>query len=341
LSLVVISMASRFRLCARGPVLWGPMQILTDGVDRVPKGVATAVSVGAYDGIHQGHRTVLSTLSNLAIDRGLAAAVVTFDRHPAAVLRPESAPLLLTDHEQRIDLFTDIGIEYLYLLQFNEQRAATSDREFVADVLVDRMNTKLIVVGSNFHFGKARSGSVDSLREFGTEMGFEVIGLDLFAEDDAVEPVSSTAIRRALAGGDIAAANAMLGRPYEVRGDVVQGDQRGRTIGFPTANIIYEAGRAWPAQGVYAAWATLPDGRRVPAAINIGLRPTFHQHAEQPLLEAHLIDFDQDLYGQNLRIEFVDFLRSERRFAGIDEISEQLKKDVDNARTVLRAYQRG
>jgi riboflavin kinase/FMN adenylyltransferase len=298
------------------------MQILTDGVDRVPKGVATAVSVGAYDGIHQGHRTVLSTLSNLAIDRGLAAAVVTFDRHPAAVLRPESAPLLLTDHEQRIDLFTDIGIEYLYLLQFNEQRAATSDREFVADVLVDRMNTKLIVVGSNFHFGKARSGSVDSLREFGTEMGFEVIGLDLFAEDDAVEPVSSTAIRRALAGGDIAAAN-------------------GRTIGFPTANIIYEAGRAWPAQGVYAAWATLPDGRRVPAAINIGLRPTFHQHAEQPLLEAHLIDFDQDLYGQNLRIEFVDFLRSERRFAGIDEISEQLKKDVDNARTVLSAYQRG
>jgi FAD synthase len=189
------------------------MQILTDGVDRVPKGVATAVSVGAYDGIHQGHRTVLSTLSNLAIDRGLAAAVVTFDRHPAAVLRPESAPLLLTDHEQRIDLFTDIGIEYLYLLQFNEQRAATSDREFVADVLVDRMNTKLIVVGSNFHFGKARSGSVDSLREFGTEMGFEVIGLDLFAEDDAVEPVSSTAIRRALAGGDITAAELLASRP--------------------------------------------------------------------------------------------------------------------------------
>jgi riboflavin kinase/FMN adenylyltransferase len=331
---------SRFRLCARGPVLWGPMQILTDGVDRVPEGVATAVSVGAYDGIHRGHRTVLSTLSKLAADRGLAPGVVTFDKHPAAVLRPENAPLLLTDPGQRIDLFADIGIDYLYLLQFSKQRAATSDREFVADVLVDRMNTKLIVVGSNFHFGKARSGSVDSLREFGDEMGFEVIGLDLFAEDDAVEPVSSTAIRRALAGGDIGAANTMLGRPYEVRGDVVQGDQRGRTIGFPTANIAYEAGRAWPAQGVYAAWATLPDGRRVPAAINVGMRPTFHQHAEQPLLEAHLIDFDQDLYGQNLRIEFVDLLRSERRFAGIDEISEQLKKDVENARTVLSAKQR-
>ena len=313
------------------------MQILTDGVDRVPAGVGTAVSVGAYDGIHRGHRTVLSTLSKLAADRGLAPAVVTFDKHPAAVLRPENAPLLLTDDEQRIDLFTEIGIDYLYLLQFNEQRAATTDREFVADVLVDRLNTKLIVVGSNFHFGNARSGSVDSLRDLGEEMGFEVIGLDLFAEDDAVEPVSSTVIRRALAGGDISAANAMLGRFYEVRGDVIQGDQRGRTIGFPTANVAYTAGRAWPAKGVYAAWATLPDGSRVQAAVNIGMRPTFHQHAEQPLLEAHLIDFDGDLYGQTLRIEFVDFLRSERRFAGIDEISEQLKKDVDNARAVLGA----
>ncbi len=321
---------------ARLPILLVVMQILTDGVDRVPEGVATAVSVGAYDGIHQGHRTVLGALSRLAAERDLAPGVVTFDQHPASVLRPENAPLLLTDHEQRIDLFTEIGIDYLYLLQFNERRAETSDRDFVADVLVDRMNAKLIVVGSNFHFGKARSGSVDSLRDFGDEMGFEVIGMDLFAEDDAVEPVSSTVIRRALAGGDIAAANAMLGRAYEVRGEVIQGDQRGRTIGFPTANVAFKPGQAWPAQGVYAAWATLDDGRRVPAAVNIGMRPTFHQHAEQPLLEAHLIDFDEDLYGQKLRVEFVDFLRSERRFAGIDEISEQLKKDVDNARTVLR-----
>ncbi len=312
------------------------MQILTDGVDRVPEGVATAVSVGAYDGIHRGHRAVLTMLSKLAADRGLAPGVVTFDQHPAAVLRPENAPLLLTDPEQRVGLFTEIGIDYLYLLQFDQQRAATTDRDFVSDVLVDRMNTKLVVVGSNFHFGKARSGSVDSLREFGDEMGFEVIGLDLFAESDAVEPVSSTAIRRALAGGDIAAANTMLGRAYEVRGEVVLGDQRGRSIGFPTANITYKVGRAWPAKGVYAAWATLANGRRVAAAVNIGMRPTFHQHAEQPLLEAHLIDFDQDLYGENLRVEFVDFLRSEQRFAGIDEIAEQLKKDVENARVALR-----
>ncbi len=313
------------------------MQILQDGVDRVPEGVATAVSVGAYDGIHRGHRTVLSTLSELAEKRGLSPGVITFDKHPAAVLRPENAPLLLTDSDQRIELFTEIGIEYLYLLQFNAQRAETTDRDFVTDVLLGRMNAKLVVVGTNFHFGKARSGSVDSLREFGDEMGFEVIGLDLFAEDDAIEPVSSTAIRRALAGGEIDAANAMLGRYFEVRGEVIKGDQRGRTIGFPTANIAFDAGRAWPAKGVYTAWVTLPDGQRVPAAVNIGLRPTFHQRAEQPVLEAHLIDFDGDLYGQKLRVEFVNFLRSERRFAGIDEISEQLKKDVEHARTALRA----
>ncbi len=311
------------------------MQILTDGVDRVPDGVATAVSVGAYDGIHRGHRKVLSTLVEIAASRDLAPAVITFDQHPASVLRPENAPLLLTDFEQRVDLFTEIGVEYLYLLQFTEQRAETTDRDFVTDVLVGRMNAKLIVVGTNFHFGNARSGSVDTLRDFGEEMGFEVIGLDLFAAADAVEPVSSTAIRRALAGGEIEAANAMLGRCFEVRGEVVQGDQRGRTIGFPTANIAFDPGSAWPAKGVYAAWVTLSDGRRLPAAVNIGMRPTFHQHAEQPLLEAHLIDFDGVLYGQRLRVEFAHFLRSERRFSGIDEIAEQLKKDIDNARAAL------
>lgn len=311
------------------------MEILRDGVDRVPDGVATAVSVGSYDGIHRGHHTVLTTLCDLAAERSLSPAVVTFDQHPAAVLRPENAPLLLTDNEQRMELFTAIGLDYLFLLRFDEERAATTSRQFVEEVLVGDMRAQLIVVGTNFHFGKGRSGSVDSLREMGDELGFEVVGLDLFGDDDAVEPISSTVIRRALAGGDIEAVTAMLGRRYEVRGEVVQGDQRGRTIGFPTANIAFEPGRAWPAKGVYAAWAELPDGRRVEAAVNIGMRPTFHQHAEQPLLEAHLLDFDGDLYGQRLHIQFEAFLRSEQRFSGIDEIAAQLKKDIEAARAAL------
>lgn len=313
------------------------MEVLRDGMDRVPEGTATAVSVGSYDGIHRGHHAVLTTLCDLAGERGLAPAVVTFDQHPAAVVRPENAPLLLTDHEQRRELFAAIGLEYLFLLAFDEQRAQMSSREFVEQVLVETMNARLIVVGQNFHFGKGRSGSVDSLRELGDELGFEVVGLDLFGDENAVEPISSTAIRRALAGGEIEAVTTLLGRRYEVRGEVVEGDQRGRLIGFPTANIAFAPGRAWPAKGVYSAWAVLPDGRRVPAAVNIGFRPTFEQHAETPLLEAHLIDFDEDLYGQQLRVEFATFLRSEQRFSGIDEIATQLKKDVDAARAALEA----
>ncbi|MEM7092444.1 MAG: bifunctional riboflavin kinase/FAD synthetase [Actinomycetota bacterium] len=311
------------------------MELLRDGIDRVPASVATAISVGAYDGIHRGHRSVLSTLCDLAAERGLDPAVVTFDQHPAAVLRPENAPLLLTDHEQRMELFADIGLAWLYLLRFDEARAQTTSEQFVEQVLVGAMNASLIVVGEDFHFGKGRSGSVESLEEMGERLGFEVIGLDLLGDDDAVEPISSTAIRRALVGGDIDAVNSMLGRRFEVRGEVITGDQRGRTIGFPTANIAFEDGRAWPAKGVYAAWVDLPDGRRVPSAVNIGMRPTFHQHAERPLLEAHLIDFDDDLYGQRIHVRFEAFLRSEQRFSGIDEISAQLKKDVEAARAVL------
>lgn len=314
------------------------MQILTDGVDRVPDGVATAVSIGAYDGIHLGHRAVLGAVVDVAAERGLAPGVVTFDKHPASIVRPESAPLLLTGHDQRVELFGEIGVDYLYLMQFNAERAATSDRDFVADVLVGRMNAKLIIVGSDFHFGKGRSGSVESLRELGAEMGFDVQGLDLLtggADSDRLAPVSSTAIRKALATGDIAAANAMLGRCYEVRGEVVAGDRRAHSIGFPTANIAYQVGQAWPANGVYAAWVTLADGRRLGAAVNIGLRPTFYDDAEFPLLEAHLLDFDEDLYGQQLAVEFVGFLRSERKFDGLEEIAAQLASDVEQARSAL------
>lgn len=311
------------------------MEILHDGIDAVPQGVATAVSVGAYDGIHRGHHTVLSTLCDLARDRDLAPAVVTFDQHPAAVLRPQNAPLLLTGQDQRRELFAKIGLDYIFLLHFTPERAATTSRQFVEQVLVAALRAKLVVVGSNFHFGQGRSGSIDSLRELGEELGFEVVGLDLFGDDNAVEPISSTVIRRALAGGDIERVNAMLGRSYEVRGEVTQGDQRGRVIGFPTANLAYVPGRAWPAKGVYAAWITLADGSRHRAAVNIGLRPTFDQHAKVPVLEAHLIDFDGDLYGQQIHVAFEAFLRSERRFSGIDEIADQLKKDIEAARAAL------
>lgn len=319
-------LASRSRGWAR--YIWGPMEILEDRHGAIPQGVATAVSVGAYDGIHRGHQQVLSTLVKLARERELEPAVVTFDQHPVAVLRPEEAPLMLTDQAQRVALFDQLGIDWLYLLSFDQDRAETTAREFVAQVLVGALRAKLVVVGSNFHFGKGRTGSVDSLRELGREFGFEVVDLDLLGEVAMTEPISSTAIRAALADGDIASVNAMLGRSHEIRGEVIRGDRRGNTIGFPTANIAFEPGRAWPAVGVYAAWAVLADGRRVPAAVNIGIRPTFHDQAERPVLEAHLIGFDEDLYGQRIGVEFVARLRDERRFETIEELVAQLQVDV-------------
>lgn len=311
------------------------MEILRDGAGTVPEGVATAVTIGAYDGIHRGHQVVLAQVKKIAAERNLATAVVTFDVHPAYVLRPESAPLLLTTGEQRLELFEAAGVDYLYLVEFDADRAKTDDETFAKQVFVEALRAGAIVVGSDFHFGRGRSGNVDSLLELGEISGFDVIGLDLVGDVDATEPISSTAIRRALRGGDVAGAAAMLGRPYEIRGEVIHGDERGRLIGFPTANIPVDKRTAWPADGVYATWAVLDDGSRHMCAVNIGKRPTFHQHAEHSLLEAHLLDFDGDLYGRDVRVQFVDFLRSEQRFDGIDALSAQLKKDIEATRQLL------
>lgn len=315
------------------------MEVLHDGEATVPSDVRTAVTIGAYDGIHRGHREVLRQLRAKADSLGVATAVVTFDVHPALVLRPENAPKILTNFEQRVELFESAGVDYLYLVRFTAERSRTDDDVFGREVFVDALRARAVVVGEDFHFGRGRGGNVASLTELGEKHDFEVFGIDLMADEGAAEPISSTAIRRALAGGDVAAAAEMLGRPYEVRGTVIQGDQRGRTIGFPTANVPVDARAAWPADGVYAGWCRILDSAdaevRYPCAINIGRRPTFHQHAEHSLLEAHLIDYSGDLYDQVVAVEFVDFLRSEHRFSGIDELSAQLKKDIEHARSLL------
>jgi len=311
------------------------MEIIHDLQGTVPDGVSCAITIGVYDGIHRGHQSVLAQVRRHAEEHNLSVGVVTFDVHPAYVLRPESAPKMLTTNEQRMELFAEQGVDYLYLVKFDEKRAATDDRTFAEQVFAHALQARKVVVGEDFHFGKGRSGNVDTLTGFGQELGFDVEGLELLGEEDATEPISSTAIRRVLAGGDVTHAAEMLGRNYEVRGVVTEGDQRGRTIGFPTANVPVDGRSAFPADGVYAGWCTLEDGSRHGAAINIGRRPTFHLHAEHSLLEAHLLDFEGDIYGQNMRIEFAQFLRSEHRFNGIDELVAQLKQDVDAVRTIL------
>ena len=312
------------------------MELLHDQVDRLPSAVAVASTIGVFDGVHLGHQQILRTVRDTAHRLDVASAVVTFDTHPALVVRPENAPRLLTTLEQKLELIEAQDIDYTYVIHFDEDRAGTTPEEFVAEVFIEALHARAIVVGEDFHFGKGRSGNVHELRRIGEEWDFEVEALQLIRHrDDAREPVSSTNIRRALAGGDVARAAAMLGRSYEVRGTVVLGDKRGKTIGFPTANIPVPKIMAWPADAVYAGWCTRADRSRYPCAINIGRRPTFYEHAEQSLLEAHLIDFDGDLYGEEMAIEFVECLRSERKFAGIDELAKQLTADVAEARRIL------
>lgn len=294
------------------------------------------ITIGAYDGVHLGHRAVIDQVRRRAAEVGAKSVVVTFDRHPASVVRPESAPRLLTSADQKMELLESTGIDAVVVVPFDTEQAAESPESFVDRVLVQCLKTRIIVVGEDFHFGRHRDGNVDLLRKIGVEADFDVEPVQLVQRLDGIdEPISSTAIRRALAGGDIKRANSMLGRPYEVGGEVFAGDQRGRLLGFPTANVAVPSGMCLPADGVYAGFYERPDGEVYGCAINLGRRPTFYEHADASLLEAHLLDVDVDLYGETARVRFQHFLRSERKFDGVDALIAQLGHDVSSARDLL------
>ncbi len=315
------------------------MQIVRDTAACPDPGVGSVVTIGAYDGLHLGHQAVIERVKTEASDRGLLAAVVTFDRHPAAIVRPESAPKLLCDLEQKLELLESTGVDLTVVLTFDEARAAETAEDFVETVLVGCLRARSVIVGTDFHFGKGRAGNVDMLRRLGPEAGFDVLGMDLV--DAAGNPardgdrVSSTAIRRALADGDMPAATAMLGRYHEVRGVVAHGDARGRELGFPTANVSVPGSILLPADGIYAGWFERADGTEHPAAISLGRRPTFYETADASLLEAYLLDFDGDLYGESVGVRFVERLRGEIRFDSVDDLVAQMTRDCDAARAVL------
>ena len=312
------------------------MEVIRDlgACPEVPGG--SVVTIGFYDGVHLGHRLVIGEVRRLAAERGSSTAVVTFDRHPAAVVRPESAPLLLTDLEQRLELLAETGVDHTVVLHFDEARSKESPEDFVREVLVECLRARAVVVGEDFHFGHQRRGNVSLLRELGSRHGFEVDGVKLVASGVAgARPVSSTAIREALRAGDLESANRMLGRPHEVRGTVERGDERGRELGFPTANVAVPTETCLPADGIYAGWYRRPDGTVHAAALNVGRRPTFYEAAESSLLEAHLLGFSGDLYGERAAVTFVARLRAEVRFESIDDLVEQMGRDCDDARSVL------
>jgi len=315
------------------------MDIWRAGDDRPQPASGTAVTIGAYDGVHRGHREVIGRVRALARAEGLESAVVTFDRHPASVVRPESAPKLLTDLEQKLELLAETGVDHALVVHFDASRAAESAEDFVHEILVDALNAKRIVVGADFHFGNGRRGNVGLLSEMGASLGFAVQGIDLVGIDGRAaaeaERVSSTGIRNALLSGDLDLANEALGRPYEIRGLVGRGDQRGRDWGFPTANVAVPDDILLPKDGIYAGWYERPDGSVHAAAISLGRRPTIYEHQPFSLLEAHLLDFEGDLYGERARVRFVAWLRGDVRFESVDELVEQIGRDCDAARTVL------
>ncbi len=311
------------------------MEIVTDLAATTPPREGSAVTIGSYDGVHLGHRAVLGELRRLADSTGAGATVVTFDRHPATVVRPQSAPKLLTDLDQKLELLEATGsVDVVVVVRFDWDRSQEEPEDFVEEILVDGLAARTVIVGEDFRFGRQRRGDVGLLRAAGERWGFDVVGFGL-VEAGGDEPVSSTAIRRLLAAGEVEAAAGLLGRLHEVRGVVASGDHRGEGMGFPTANVSPPPDVLLPSPGIYAGWYVRPDGTCHQSAISFGVRPTFHADDSPLVLEAYLLDFAGDLYGETGRVRFARRLRDEVRFESADALAAQVAADVEATRQAL------
>jgi len=290
------------------------------------------VAIGVFDGVHAGHRAIVARAVAAASELGASSVVVTFDPHPAVVVRPEAAPPLLGDVSQRLDLLASLGVDAVLVLPFDREIASWTAEEFVERLLVTRLHAQRVVVGENFRFGNRALGDVALLRRLGAVDDFTVDAVSLVGVA-ADEVVSSTLIRGMVADGSVAAAAKALGRPYGISGIVVRGDARGRELGFPTANIALPAGVAVPADGVYAGWLVRADGSRWPAAISVGTNPTFD--GVERRVEAYALDVEFDLYDERITIEFADRLRGMEKFDSVDELVAQMTRDVSHVRRSL------
>ncbi|HEU4811447.1 MAG TPA: bifunctional riboflavin kinase/FAD synthetase [Nocardioides sp.] len=305
-------------------------------MDEVPADVGpTAVVIGNFDGVHLGHRHVLQRAREVADEGGLTLVAVTFDPHPMAVLRPEHAPTSLTSLETRAELLGDAGADAVLALPFDRAIASWTPEEFIERVLVDGLHARAVVVGANFRFGNKAAGDVATLHEAGGTHGFVAEGIAL---DGGPQVWSSTYVRTCLAAGDVAGAAEALGRPYAVRGEVVRGDQRGRELGFPTANVPTSTMTAAPADGVYAGWLRrLDTGETYPAAISVGTNPTFDGERDRRV-ESYVLDrTDLELYGVEVEVSFVHRLRGMVAFESVEKLVAQMDDDVDRARDLLAA----
>ncbi|OPZ47024.1 MAG: Riboflavin biosynthesis protein RibF [Actinobacteria bacterium ADurb.BinA094] len=290
-----------------------------------------ALALGTFDGVHAGHRAVIGRAVDLARERGLTSAVVTFDRHPLTVVDPAHAPRLLTSNEEKIKLIAGLGPDELLLLHFDHELAALSPEEFCTRVLAGALQARVVVVGENFNFGAGGSGDAVRLQECGASLGYEVEVRPLVTEHGAT--ISSTRIRRLLHAGALEEVREILGRPPSAAGVVVHGDKRGRTLGVPTANVDVEAGTIFPGRGVYAA-RVLVDGAWHRAAVNIGHNPTFRNKDEPTThitVEAFLLGFHGDIYDREIRLDFLHKIRDERRFESVSALVAQMRRDIEAA----------
>jgi riboflavin kinase/FMN adenylyltransferase len=308
--------------------------LLIENLDDVPEGFGpSAVTIGKFDGVHLGHRGVIAQLTSLAADRGLEPVVVTFDRHPLALLRPEVCPDALVSNAQRAALLAETAVAATVVLEFTRELSALEPAEFAERILRDALDTRLVLAGADFRFGHRGAGTIDTLRDLGQKLGFEIELLEDVRVDG--ERVSSTKIREHLAAGQVRDATALLGRFPRVRSTVVHGDAIGREIGFPTANLDPAMEGFLPADGVYAAWAWV-DGKRYGSAVSIGNNPTFDGIPARRT-EAHLLDASVDAYGKPIDLDFVEYIRPMVKFDGLDSLVAALSTDVERIRAVLAA----
>lgn len=292
---------------------------------------AAVVALGVFDGVHLAHRAILGAAVEHARDSGLVAVACTFDPHPMDVLQPGRAPAALGSLDERLDLIAATGVQATLVLEFTPELAAMEPEAFVKDVLLERLRAREVVVGFNHTFGRGARGDARLLQALGERLGFRVQVVEPLVVDGV--PVSSTEIRAALKSGEVERAARYLGRPYTVVGDVVEGARRGRTLGFPTANLRPDLPLLLP-PGVYACFAQA-GGQPNPAVVNVGVRPTFGERVL--VVEAHLLDFTGSLYGRRMALAFVGRLREERQFAGVEALREQIARDVEAARGVFAA----
>ncbi len=312
------------------------------GLNDVPADWGRCVlTIGVFDGVHRGHAQLIGRAVESARERGIPSVLMTFDPHPMSVVRPGSYPAQLTTLTRRAELAEDLGIDVFCVVPFTSEFMKLTPARYAHDLLVERLHVVEVIVGENFTFGKKAAGTIATMREMGGRFGFEVVGAKLLAEHAVT--FSSTYIRACVDAGAVSAAAEALGRPHRVEGVVVHGDGRGRMLGFPTANVAPPMHAAIPADGVYAGWFTVLGpgptigeviaGKPAMSAISVGSNPTFSGRTRT--VEAFVLDGEADLYGQHVAVDFVEHLRGMERFRSVEELTVQMRKDVERAREVL------